>query len=122
MYVAVIRQWRASLRNVTVAAVLLAAGAAASAEPTPAFDVHGDLLRIQAGNRTLHVSLAAPEFTIDGRKVEGGRLPANVRGTVGAGQAVAGRKRDRFAYVSAVSDCRTVRGRWGARRVDSSPN
>jgi hypothetical protein len=33
-----------------------------------------------------------------------------------------GRKRDRFAYVSAVSDCWTFRGRWGARRVDSSPN
>ena len=87
MYAAVGRQVLTSLRSVSLAVVLLANGAAASAEPSPALDIHGDSLRIQAGNRTLHVSLAAPEFTIDGRTVAGGRLPTDVRGAVGAGQA-----------------------------------
>jgi len=39
------------------------------------------------------------------------------------GEALHGRrKRDRFAYVSAVSGPKVFRGRWSARRVDSNPN
>lgn len=86
MPVHVNRKSCASLRFVTLVAVLVTSSAAANAESLPTFDLKSDALWIRADNRTLRISLASPDFTIDGRTLASGTMPSITRGAIVDGQ------------------------------------
>jgi hypothetical protein len=86
MSVGVNRKSSASSRFVTLVAMLVTSSAAANAESLPTFDLESDALWIRADSRTLRVSLASPDFTIDGQTLARGTLPSITQGAIVDGQ------------------------------------